>query len=208
MEPAVFRYSPEGTLVAAAQWPICTTACCSPVVWSHTPLNAPSEWWWTAEKIKIGAWLFLTNTLSTIKSINQSNPVLLKEWVRIPRKRRARGAAMLWGALPFDGVGSCQLFFTDDLHDTLSWVPASDKPHTFKSKMSSFWLLRMSGFNKSLYHHLSLNLTYVIIFSITINNSSEVSWVLCYMDRICVKKIGPSRQIPVHSSRWTPDPWI
>ena len=25
------------------------------------------------------------------------------------------------------------LFFTDDLHDNLSWVPASDKPHTFKS---------------------------------------------------------------------------
>ena len=40
---------------------------------------------------------------------------------------------MLWGAVPFDGVGSCRLFFTDDLHDTLSWVPASDKPHTFKS---------------------------------------------------------------------------
>ena len=39
----------------------------------------------------------------------------------------------LWGVLPLDGVGSCRLFFTDDLHDTLSWVPASDKPHTFKS---------------------------------------------------------------------------
>ena len=65
--------------------------------------------------------------------INQSNPVLLKEQVRIPRTRHAGGAAMLWGALPLDGVGSCRLFFTDDLHDTLSWVPASDKPHTFKS---------------------------------------------------------------------------
>ena len=40
---------------------------------------------------------------------------------------------MLWGRLPLDGVGSCRLFFTDDLHDNLSWVPASDKPHTFKS---------------------------------------------------------------------------
>ena len=40
---------------------------------------------------------------------------------------------MLWEALPLDGVGSCRLFFTDDLHDTLSWVPASNKPHTFKS---------------------------------------------------------------------------
>ena len=66
-------------------------------------------------------------------SINQSNPVLLKERVRIPRTRRVGGAAMLWGAFPLDGVGSCRLFFTDDLHDTLSWVPASDKPHTFKS---------------------------------------------------------------------------
>ena len=67
------------------------------------------------------------------QSINQSNPVLLKERVRIPRTRRAGGAAMLWGRLPWDGVGSCRLFFTDDLHDNLSWVPASDKPHTFKS---------------------------------------------------------------------------
>ena len=33
---------------------------------------------------------------------NQSNPVLLKERVRIPRTRRAGGAAMLWGALPLD----------------------------------------------------------------------------------------------------------
>ena len=66
-------------------------------------------------------------------SIKQSNPVLLKERVRIPRTRRAGGAAMLWGALPLDGVASYRLFFTDDLHDTLSWVPASDKPHTFKS---------------------------------------------------------------------------
>ena len=53
--------------------------------------------------------------------------------MRIPRTRRAGGAAMLWGAFPLDGVGSCRLFFTDDLHDTLSWVLASDKPHTFKS---------------------------------------------------------------------------
>ena len=68
-----------------------------------------------------------------IQSINQSNPVLLKERVRIPRTRRAGGAAMLWRRLPLDGVGSCRLFFTDDLHDNLSWVPASDKPHTFKS---------------------------------------------------------------------------
>ena len=71
--------------------------------------------------------------IPVILSINQSNPVLLKGRVRIPRKCRARGAAMLWGALPLDGVGSCWLFFTDDLHHTLSWVPASDKPHTFKS---------------------------------------------------------------------------
>ena len=71
---------------------------------------------------------------ATNESINhQSNPVLLKERVRIPRTRRAGGAAMLWGALPLDGVGSCRLFFTDDLHDTLSWGPATDKPHTFKS---------------------------------------------------------------------------
>ena len=67
------------------------------------------------------------------QSINQSNPVLLKEQVHIPRTRRAVGAAMLWGALPLDGVGSCRLFFRNDLHDTLSWVPASDKAHTFKS---------------------------------------------------------------------------
>ena len=60
-----------------------------------------------------------------LQSINQSNPVLLKERVRIPRTRRAGGAAMLWGRLPLDGVGSCRLFFTDDLHDNLSWVPAS-----------------------------------------------------------------------------------
>ena len=58
---------------------------------------------------------------------------LLKERVRIPRTRRAGGAAMLWRRLPLDGVGSCRLFFTDDLHDNLSWVPASDKPHTFKA---------------------------------------------------------------------------
>ena len=67
------------------------------------------------------------------QSINQSNPVLLKEQVRIPRARHAGGAAMLWGRFPLDGVGSCRLFFTDDLHDNLSWVPASDKPHPFKS---------------------------------------------------------------------------
>ena len=66
-------------------------------------------------------------------TINQSNPVLLKERVRIPRTRHAGGAAMLWGRLPLDGVGSCRLFFTDDFHNNLSWVPASDKPHTFKS---------------------------------------------------------------------------
>ena len=71
--------------------------------------------------------------ISQVISINQSNPVLLKERVRIPRTCRAGGAAMLWGRLPLDGVGSCRLFFTDDLHDNLSWVPASDKPHTFKS---------------------------------------------------------------------------
>ena len=73
------------------------------------------------------------NATNGIQSINQSNPVLLKERVRIPRTRRAGGAAMLWRRLPLDGVGSCRLFFTDDLHDNLSWVPASDKPHTFKS---------------------------------------------------------------------------
>ena len=72
-------------------------------------------------------------TLIKYSSINQSNPVLLKERVRIPRTLRAGGAAMLWGRLPLDGVGSCRLFFTDDLHDNLSWVPASDKPHTLKS---------------------------------------------------------------------------
>ena len=75
----------------------------------------------------------LMKIYSSILSINQSNPVLLKERVRIPRTRRAGGAAMLWRRLPLDGVGSCRLFFTDDLHDNLSWVPASDKPHTFKS---------------------------------------------------------------------------
>ena len=79
--------------------------------------------------VKIPIW-----PLNVILSIiQQSNPVLLKERVRIPRTRRAGGAAMLWGALPLDGVGSCRLFFTNDLYDTLSWVPASDKPHTFKS---------------------------------------------------------------------------
>ena len=84
------------------------------------------------------AWQHQTITWANVdpdlcQSINQSNPVLLKERVRIPRTRRAGGAAMLWGRLPLDGVGSCRLFFTDDLHDNLSWVPASDKPHTFKS---------------------------------------------------------------------------
>ena len=75
----------------------------------------------------------MVQAFEILQSINQSNPVLLNERVRIPRTRCAGGAAMLWGALPFDGVGSCRLFFTDDLHDTLSWVPASDKPHTFNS---------------------------------------------------------------------------
>ena len=83
-----------------------------------------------------GTWLYhfqvRINKCFSIQSINQSNPVLLKERVRIPRTCRAGGAAMLWGALPLEGVGSCRLFFTDDLHDTLSWVPASDKPHTFQ----------------------------------------------------------------------------
>ena len=73
------------------------------------------------------------NNYRSLISPIQSNPVLLKERVRIPRTRRAGGAAMLWRRLPLDGVGSCRLFFTDDLHDNLSWVPASDKPHTFKS---------------------------------------------------------------------------
>ena len=35
------------------------------------------------------------NSSTAYQSINQSNPVLLKERVRIPRTRRARGAAML-----------------------------------------------------------------------------------------------------------------
>ena len=85
--------------------------------------------------VRILALLFEFHVLfqSINQSINQSNPLLLKERVRIPRTRRAGGAAMLWGALPLDGVGSCRLFLTDDLHDTLSWVPASDKSHTFKS---------------------------------------------------------------------------
>ena len=73
------------------------------------------------------------NDQSINQSINQSNPVLLKEQVRIPRTHRAGGTAMLWGRLPLDGVGSCRLFFTDDLHDNLSWVPASDKPHTVET---------------------------------------------------------------------------
>ena len=71
-------------------------------------------------------WLFANRTLgytTAYQSINQSNPVLLKERVHIPRTRRAGGAAMLWGRLPLDGVGSCRLFFTDDLHNNLSWVP-------------------------------------------------------------------------------------
>ena len=45
--------------------------------------------------------------------------------------RRRRSHALR--SAPIRWVGSCRLFFTDDLHDTLSWVPASDKPHTFKS---------------------------------------------------------------------------
>ena len=77
--------------------------------------------------------MFIHNSIEGKISINQSNPVLLKERVRIPRTRRAGGPAMLWEALSLDGVGSYRLFFTDDLHPTLSWVPASDKPHTFKS---------------------------------------------------------------------------
>ena len=77
--------------------------------------------------------LFRFSYGTSINIINQSNPVLLKEQVRIPRTCHAGGAAMLWGAFPLDRIGSCRLFFTDDLHDTLSWVPASDKPHTFKS---------------------------------------------------------------------------
>ena len=59
-------------------------------------------------------------------SVNQINSVLLKEQVRIPRTCRAGGTAMLWGVLPLDVVGSCRLFFTDDLQDTLSWVPVWD----------------------------------------------------------------------------------
>ena len=51
----------------------------------------------------------------------------------IPRTCPAGGTAMLWGRLPLDGVGSCRLFFTEDFYGKLSWVPASDKPHTFKS---------------------------------------------------------------------------
>ena len=78
----------------------------------------------------------LCDLFTELQSINQSNPDLLKERVRIPRTRRAGGTAMLWGALPLDGVGSCRLFFTDDLHDTLSWVPASDKPQTCPNHLS------------------------------------------------------------------------
>ena len=103
--------------------------------------------WWSAmgELWKLASTLNIMTTTSNVwyvchiseynfnQSINQSNPVLLKERVRIPRTRHAGGAAMLWGKLLLDGVGSCRLFFTDDLHDNLSWVPASDKPHTFKS---------------------------------------------------------------------------
>ena len=50
-----------------------------------------------------------------------------------PKTRRAWGTVKRWGALPLDGVGSCRLFFKDDLHDTLSWVPNSDRPYTFIS---------------------------------------------------------------------------
>ena len=87
--------------------------------------NKQLIWWWLK--------LLWCSRKCTVNQFNQSNPVLLKERVRIPRTRRAGGAAMLWRRLPLDGVGSCRLFFTDDLHDNLSWVPASDKPHTFKS---------------------------------------------------------------------------
>ena len=51
-----------------------------------------------------GLWGFLYLALTYNQSINQSNPVLLKEGVRIPRTRHAGGAAMLWGALPLDGA--------------------------------------------------------------------------------------------------------
>ena len=89
---------------------------------------------WAKETSRLPTNFLIVNTLCTgCQSMNQSNPVLLKERVRIPRTRHAGGAAMLWGSLPLDGVGYCRLFFTDDLHDNLSWVPASDKPHTFKS---------------------------------------------------------------------------
>ena len=82
-----------------------------------------------------GTWLIMLGCmdLGWPRVCRRSASVLLKERVRIPRTRRAGGAAMLWRRLPLDGVGSCRLFFTDDLHDNLSWVPASDKPHTFKS---------------------------------------------------------------------------
>ena len=89
--------------------------------------------WLSVEYLAIWNHIEILLLLFFNQSINQLNPVLLKERVRIPRTRRAGGAAMLWGRLPLDGIGSCWLFFTDDLHDNLSWVPASDKPHTFKS---------------------------------------------------------------------------
>ena len=120
--------------------------------WTETPVWIYIWWWDDAQSLMLlrkGALLFFKvirqisrshrqkvddfDPNREYQSINQSNPVLLKERVRIPRTRRARGAAMLWGRLPLDGVGSCRLFFTDDLHDNLSWVLASDKPHTFKS---------------------------------------------------------------------------
>ena len=96
------------------------------ICYKHCTMNTNLHW-------VVGNWGLSSTGYCGSQSINQSNPVLLKERVRIPRTRRARGAAMLWRRLPLDGVGSCRLFFTDDLHDNLSWVPASDKPHTFKS---------------------------------------------------------------------------
>ena len=82
--------------------------------------------------------------------------------MRIPRTRCAGGSAMLWGRLPLDGVGSCRLFFTDDLHDNLSWVPASDKPHTFKScftHSSQVFFGRPGSFQTEIIHKTTVNLT-------------------------------------------------
>ena len=102
----------------------------------YTSLCAIRSWNWnwklTQDNFLIEHWIQRTHRCSAVRCWPWG---IYSSWLASRDLGTTRSSYLAWvgPVLPLDGVGSCRLFFTVDLHDTLSWVPASDKPHTFKS---------------------------------------------------------------------------